>query len=222
MTRSLDERASRFVDSLSVLRFRDTFNPYADSCPTYDGLNAAAIRRRNLELVLDAALREGVDSLWVARDLGYRGGRRTGLPLTDEAHLEIAAEVMCTAPLVRATRGPLVSERTASVVWKMIRSIDQPVFLWNAFPLHPHRVGEPLSNRCHTRAERDECRPLLESLYDMLKPTRVMAIGRDAHVALTGMGLPAQYVRHPSYGGQSDFVREMSREYMVENIALRT
>jgi len=31
----------------------------------------------------------GSNTIWMGRDLGYRGGRRTGLALTDEAHLPL-------------------------------------------------------------------------------------------------------------------------------------
>ncbi len=75
------------MDALAALRFQDTFNPYSDACAEHDGGEAPQIRRRNMRLVLEAAVSRGVCSIWVARDLGYRGGRRTGLPLTDEAHL---------------------------------------------------------------------------------------------------------------------------------------
>ena len=62
----------------------------------FDGPDAPAIRRSNLGLVLEAALAGGISSLWIARDLGHRGGRRTGLALTDEVHLP--AHAACMAP----------------------------------------------------------------------------------------------------------------------------
>ena len=76
-----------FIDALTGLRSRHAFNPYTDACEDQDAADAPAVRRRNLRLVLGAATATGVNSIWVARDLGYRGGRRTGLALTDEAHL---------------------------------------------------------------------------------------------------------------------------------------
>jgi hypothetical protein len=48
-----------------------------------------------------------------------------------------------------------VAERTSTVVWDMLARIGERVLLWNAFPLHPHEPGNPLSNRVHTRAERE-------------------------------------------------------------------
>lgn len=207
------EQARSFTDQLAALRFANVFNPYAEACPDCDNGNAASIRRRNLELVLQAALIRGVESIWIARDLGYRGGRRTGLAMTDEIHLASHAALLGTPPLARATKGPAVAERTASVVWQILRAIDRPIFLWNVFPLHPHEPEEPMSNRCHTRPERNACQPLLAWLVEALRPKHIVAIGRDAHAALDDLGMCAIHVRHPSYGGQADFTSGLARIY---------
>ena len=63
-----------------------------------------------------------------------------------------------------------------------------------------------MSNRCHTRGEREACRPILTALFEMLRPRRVIAIGRDAYLALTDLGVDVEAVRHPSYGGQNEFI----------------
>jgi hypothetical protein len=155
----------------------------------------------------------GVESFWIARDLGYRGGRRTGLALTDELHLSAHSQLFGAIPLARATRGPEVAERTATIIWQVLRDLDRPVFLWNVFPLHPHLRGNPLSNRCHTKIERDACRPILDWLLKRLKPKVVVAIGRDAECALGALDVTAVRVRHPSYGGHLEFVHGMRQQY---------
>lgn len=213
MRNTAKHRAMTFAGEIAALRFENVFNPYVDACPDHDECDAADIRRRNLELVLKAALERGIDSLWVARDLGYRGGRRTGLALTDELHLAWHAALLGTPPLTRATKGPAVGERTATVVWQMLHAIRRPIFLWNVFPLHPHMPGDPMSNRSHTHAERTACRPLLIWLLESLRPRSVVAIGRDAHRALEDLGVPAVAVRHPSYGGQAEFVSSLTAHY---------
>lgn len=199
-------QADSFVNRLAELSFDCTFNPYAQACADHDGADAPDIRRRNLALVLDAAITHGVDSLWIARDLGYRGGRRTGLALTDEMHLGAHASLLRTPPLARSTKGPAVAERTATTIWQVLKTLDRPIFLWNVFPLHPHERGDSMSNRCHTRAERQACRPLLMWLLDTLQPKTIVAIGRDAQVALSDLDVQANKVRHPSYGGQAEFI----------------
>ena len=116
---------------------------------------------------------------------------------------------------MRATDGPIVAERTAAVIWRVLAQVRQPVVLWNVFPFHPHLADDPMSNRCHTRAERDETWPLLEALIAMVRPEKIVAIGRDASAALAELGVPASAVRHPSYGGQAEFMAGMYDLYEV-------
>ena len=87
--------------------------------------------------MLDAASAVEIDAMWIGRDLGHRGGRRTGLALTDD--IRFASHTKRWGIEVdRPTQGTPVGERTASIVWEMLEQIDQNVFLWNVFPLHPY------------------------------------------------------------------------------------
>jgi uracil-DNA glycosylase len=81
--------------------------------------------------------------------------------------------------------------------------------------LHPHEADDPFSNRCHTRAEREATWPLLTGLIAMIKPRRIVAIGRDAGMALAGLDIPVELVRHPSYGGQAEFIAGVHQIYGV-------
>jgi hypothetical protein len=202
-----------FTGALAKIRLPSVFNPYVDYCPTYDRADAAQVRQRNLVRCLEAALAAHVDTIWIARDLGYRGGRRTGVPLTDEVHLAQAAALMGGITLDRATRGPVVAERTAAIVWSVLTRIGEPAVLWNIFPLHPHGADDHFSNRCHTRAEREATWPLLTALIAMIKPRRIVAIGRDAGMALNGLDTRVEIVRHPSYGGQAEFIAGVNQIY---------
>jgi hypothetical protein len=204
-----------FAAALSQIRLPSVFNPYIDYCPIHDRPDAALVRKRNLARCLEAALSARVDTIWIARDLGYRGGRRTGVPLTDEIHLGQAGVLMGGIALDRATRGPVVAERTAAIVWSALSRIGEQAVLWNIFPLHPHEPDDPFSNRCHTRAERDATWPLLTALIAMIKPRRIVAIGRDAGMALVGLDVPVELVRHPSYGGQAEFIAGVNQIYGI-------
>lgn len=204
---------SEFVCALEAASLPNVFNPWRDHCAVHDRGDAAALRRENLRLFLDRAIATEVSTMWVGRDLGYRGGRRTGVPLTDEVHLASASTLLGDIDLVRATEGPVMAERTAAVIWRVLEQVRQPVVLWNVFPFHPHLADDPMSNRCHTRAERDETWPLLEALIKMVQPQRIVAIGRDASLALADLGVGADAVRHPSYGGQAEFMSGMFALY---------
>jgi hypothetical protein len=207
-------RPDTFIEALAAIRLKDVFNPYADCCDVYDKPDAPALRRENLRTVLMAAQVRCIDSIWMARDLGYRGGRRTGLPLTDEVCLPACSKAFGGLTLQRATVGPPLAERTAAVVWRMLANISVPVFLWNVFPFHPYIPGEPFSNRCHSVRERRAGEVFLSALLDMLQPRRIVAIGREAQRVVTALpGPDCAYVRHPSHGGQSAFIAGMSALY---------
>jgi hypothetical protein len=210
---------TKFVKAVADTSLPSTFNPWRDTCELHDRTDAAARRRDNLERMLVAAIDARVETMWIARDLGYRGGRRTGVPLTDEVHLGSAGALLGGIELARATEGPVVAERTAAIIWRVLDRVGQPVMLWNVFPFHPHEAGSQLSNRCHTRAERVATWPLLQALVEMLRPRRIVAIGRDAQMALGELGLPTTGVRHPSYGGQREFMDGIYSLYGVADDA---
>ena len=205
-----------FIDELSSISLPDVFNPYRDVCIVSDHPASPSLRRQNLTFFLNAMLRDEIRSLWLGRDLGYRGGRRTGIALTDEFHLDVLQDMFGVFGIVKATLDDsAVKERTATEVWKLLSTIRQPVLLWNAFPFHPFDHDAPLSNRRHTAQEFDACRHILTTLLDWLKPKTIIALGADAEAALLAVGRECVRVRHPSYGGQTDFAREISRIYSV-------
>ena len=210
--------AASFVARLADLTLPNVFNPYQDVCPDHDEPDAPDRRRANLMAAISAALDLNVRTIWIARDLGYRGGRRTGLALTDEVHLHDHACLLGGVDLRRSTRGPLVAERTATVIWRMVMRIEQPIFMWNVFPLHPHDAGEPMTNRCHTRAERDAAGWVLRDLLSLLSPDRVFTIGGDAKRGLEAFGINATAFRHPSYGGQTQFIHEVEAAYGLPTV----
>jgi hypothetical protein len=163
-----------------------------------------------------------IDSLWIGRDLGHRGGRRTGLALTDDVHLAVHA-TRWNIVVERPTKGSLVAERTAAVIWSMLVLVPVPIFLWNVFPLHPHKPDEPFTNRSHKPHERRAGEELLRELIALLRPKRLVAIGNDAAKVAQRMGDTCKVVqvRHPSYGGQKDFVNQVGCLYDLQTAVKR-
>lgn len=204
----------RFVKELTGLNFENTFNPYSDQCAVHDLDDAPRCRSKALQSVLEAATERDIDSLWIGRDLGYRGGRRTGLAFTDDVHVQAHAE-RWELSVERPTKGDVVAEQTAATVWRVLSQIKVPVFLWNVFPLHPHEPGNPFSNRSHNARERSVGEEFLSELILLLNPCRLVAIGNDA--AQTTRRLSDQnrviQVRHPSYGGKTRFSAQMDELY---------
>ena len=203
-----------FIKELSKLDFENTFNPYSERCNIHDLDDAPQRRSRMLLSVLTAAVEQDIDSIWIGRDLGYRGGRRTGLALTDDAHIH-AHTGRWGVSTERPTKGAVVTERTAAVVWDVISQIRVSIFLWNVFPLHPHESNNPFSNRPHNHLERKIGEDFLSHLMLLLKPRRLIAIGNDA--ARTAHRLSDQHnivqIRHPSYGGQTQFLAQIRDLY---------
>lgn len=206
----------QFVKQLAALQLPNTFNPYADQCQTYDKANAASLRRGTLIRLLERAVEQAPDAIWIGRDLGYRGGRRTGLALTDDTHMHQHA-ARWNVTIQRPTKGPPVSERTAAMIWQMLGRIDHPVFLWNVFPLHPHDAMNPLSNRQHSAAERDIGEQFLAQLIKLLKPSRLVALGNHAAASANRIFDAGEValVRHPSYGGHREFIQKLERLYQL-------
>ncbi|GAA6167883.1 uracil-DNA glycosylase [Sessilibacter corallicola] len=209
---------NQFVKKLRQLHFENSFNPYSQRCDIYDYHNAPQKRRKLLKQVLDIASEQGVDSIWIGRDLGYRGGRRTGLPMTDDTHFELNLNKW-GINAERTTKGKEISERTSTIIWDQLKKIDVPVFIWNVFPLHPHEPNQPLTNRAHNAKERDAGIEILNDLIELLKPKRLIAIGNDAENALKKLNadVPVIKVRHPSYGGQNIFIEQVKELYLLQD-----
>lgn len=205
-----------FVKAVASLRFDNAFNPYADRCEVHDRYDAPQRRARALSAVVEQAAQTCIDAIWIGRDLGYRGGRRTGLALTDDVNVARHAQ-RWNVRAERQTKGEAIAERTAGVIWGMLDQVEEAVFLWNVFPLHPHKPGLPFSNRQHNARERQAGEEILQLLVDLLRPRRLLAVGNDAFGAATRVadGCPVTLVRHPSYGGQRQFERQIAELYGV-------
>jgi uracil-DNA glycosylase len=164
----------RFVDELAGARIGATFNFYRDGA-------GAERRRHRLATYLEARREAGM--LLVGEAAGYRGARVSGLPFTSERQLTGTGPAEATATVVQRTLAEL--------------GLVESVLLWNLVPTHPHRAGEPESNRAPTAAEIEAAAPFLAELA---RGRLVLAVGRLAHSRLGGA-----YVRHPSHGGAAAF-----------------
>ncbi|WP_083235894.1 uracil-DNA glycosylase [Halomonas caseinilytica] len=203
-----------FVEKVSSIHKDNVFNPYWDICAKYDKPNAAQGRRETLFNLVNAASQMNVNSLWIGRDLGHKGGRRTGLALTDEVRASAVGK-RWGINVPRFTYGEPVSEMTATVIWSMLSNIDENVFLWNVFPLHPYSPGNYFSNRNHNAEERRIGEEILYDLINLIGPKRVVAIGNDAETSAKRVckNLEVVKFRHPSYGGKNIFVQQAQQLY---------
>jgi hypothetical protein len=79
------------------------------------------------------------------------------------------------------------------------------------FPFHPHDKGEPFTNRKFTNRELREVDDLNASLISWLGIRRIVSIGQDAATYAAKFGVEVASVRHPSYGGVTEFREGISR-----------
>ncbi len=207
-----------FASAVKSLNFPNVFNPYTDTCLKYDKKDAHQSRFDLLRKIINEATKREIDSIWIGRDLGYRGGRRTGLALTDDRHIEEHAKrwEVCAS---HTTKGEILSELTATAIWNILNDIKGNIFLWNVFPLHPHEAENPFSNRPHNKEEHRAGEEIFDQLITLLNPKRLIAVGNDADETVKRFrGQREVYkVRHPSYGGQDKFQSQMKDLYSLNH-----
>jgi hypothetical protein len=208
-----------FLNDLCSYEAEQVFNPWTTNCEYVDVEDSFRIRRQNLRTVLCACADAGEVDVWVGRDLGWRGGRRTGVALVDEYSLDGYARSIEVPILAKATAGPVMRERTATEIHLARLRVSRKIFFWNVFPFHPHESGKPQSNRLHTRLEHDVGLAFLTSVLALLPVGRVVTIGNDATSALQAAGVKSFPVRHPSYGGQREFHQQIDAHYQLSRVA---
>lgn len=190
------------VADLAVLEApRDAVNMYAD-----DGSEGNAIRRRNLQLALELALKRGPDLLLVGEAPGYNGARRTGVPFTSDRLLLQGigplGQFGAAQGFARATNDERPRpEQTAGIVYRELTRHGLFAVGWNAYPLHPHRPGNDQSNRAPRATERALGRPFLARIYALFPGIPVVAMGNVAATTLDLLAVPHVKLRHPAQGG---------------------
>ena len=106
-----DINVKLFIDELSAVKLKDVFNPYSEICDTYDHDQSAIIRCNNIRHYFSTAAKIGVDGIWLGRDPGYLGARRTGIAFTDEEHLYLSPLLYPQLRFEKATKTASFVER---------------------------------------------------------------------------------------------------------------
>jgi len=181
---------------LAAAHIGATFNQYREAAAD-DLPGAPAVRLANLRHYLGE--RAGAPVLAVGEAAGYQGMRWSGIAFTSERDLERFGPPYAVTCSVRRW-----SEPSGTIVHRVLRELDaeRRVILWNTVPTHPHRPGEPLSNRRPAVAEVAAGAELARRLIALVRPRTVVAVGRIAESVL---GEGATYVRHPANGGGTAF-----------------
>ncbi len=199
----------QIIERIAETKLQSCFNPFSDRDRIHDLPNAPEIRRRNLKNYLESMERLKPRIAFVAEAPGYRGMRRTGIPMSSEVLLYKIGRMLGTT-FQKATCTRAMSEITASVVWDVIEEIGEPVLLWNVVMVQP--VAEDgYHNRTPRRQEILAFRDTLHDILGVFEPEHIFAVGKTAEKALSALGVKATPVRHPAHGGARAFREQVKR-----------
>lgn len=186
--------------------------PSINSVNPWRGRSAAVrLRQANLAYYLGVMGDMHPSVLLVGEAPGYRGCGQTGIPFTSERILTQGAAGLFgsnSSCQITGDRAKPVSEASATIVWDVLQRYPQKLpLIWNAYPFHPHRPGEPNSNRPPTIAELEIGAAFLQNLLNLFPSVRqVVAVGNRADESLKRQGIDHSKVRHPSHGGKKEFI----------------
>ena len=178
------------------------FNPYNDRADAFDLPDAVTVRRENFRSYL-CAYKKMPRIFLLAEAPGPWGCRFSGVPLVSESQLEDPAFPIGgrATSLAEAPH----SEYTAKIYWRVLGPYFPAFFTWNSVPFHPYRESRPMSIRNPGNREVQRYTDIVRQMIDVIKPEKVLSIGRKAEYAFGKIGVDATYIRHPSQGGARIF-----------------
>ena len=204
------------LQKLLTVHLRDVFNPWTDVDPMDVSISAPAHRLERLRAHF--AVRPAV--VLCGEAPGFQGCHFSGVPFTSEALLCEGAIPRCETSPRLTTRARPWSEPSARIVWKVLYEfgIAERTVLWNTFAFHPHKPGEPYTNRTPRSDEIEAGVEILRAVlgYFEARGAALVAVGRVAERTLQRLGIAVRaQVQHPAYGGAPRFragLGELARE----------
>ena len=184
------------------------FNQYRDK----DILN-------NLNCYFEYILKRNNRLLFIGEAPGYKGCRLTGIPFTSGKVISNSRHKIFRQFGFNIVLSKIASESTATILWEYLDSSKSVPILWNAFPFHPHKKGQPETNRKPDALEIEEGKRYLKLVYDLFKPKMLCSLGRIGERILKEV-FPEEkvlYIRHPSHGGKSAFISGIQKVYLKGN-----
>jgi hypothetical protein len=215
----------RFYESLIREKSYSIFNPWFDVDTENDiDISCPQKRLQNLKCYLNE--RRNAEYLLIAEALGYQGGHFSGIPLTSERiilgkkrNIGISPNHVCNSLLQRTSKISIkrdgYTEPTATIVWEKLMGLNldpRNFVFWNAFPWHPYNNSFGfLSNRTPTVSELNEGKFVLKRLLSAIQFRKIIALGNVAFDLLNSIGINAEKVRHPAYGGAVKFGEQIKQ-----------
>ena len=186
------------------------FNQYRSRDHAVDRALAPSIRRDNL-FAYFSSFRKRPSLLLLGEAPGPWGCRFSGIPFTGERQLLAHSLPFCgkqssrDEPGISVRRKPPYISNSARLFWSTMLPFHPRFIVWNCVPFHPYDTGNILSVRTPTASEVLYYSHILAEIILLLKPDRIIAVGRKAQFSLSHLGVPCDYVRHPSQGGAIKF-----------------
>lgn len=186
------------------------FNPYRDSCEHDVAPSPAKARQTRLAHHLDCQPR----LILVGEAIGYQGGRYSGIAFTSERLMleGVIPRIELDHRLSDRTRP--FSEPSASIVWGTLHAfgVAEHTLLWNAIHCHPHKPDKRWSNRTPNASEIALGAASIRYLIDQFPNATAVAVGQKSAALLSALlGRDVEAVRHPAYGGASEFRRGLGQ-----------
>lgn len=186
------------------------FNQYRDRNAKVDLINAAEIRRSNLFNYLGSFKGQPSVAL-IGEAPGPWGCRFSGIPFTGERQL-IANALPFTGQqsskdksLIKLKKTAPYVSNSATLFWSTMLQHHPNFLVWNCIPYHPYKDGNILSVRTPATREVLHFADILSDILSLLKPEKIVAVGKKAEFSMKHLGILCSYVRHPSQGGAVKF-----------------
>lgn len=174
------------------------FNQYVEEDPSESRGNSK-IRLINLKSYLTALLNRPVELMIIGESAGYNGAKCNGLHLfTEDYYLKL--------PGIRSVNRLVDESKTAKFLDRAFWGHATPL-AFNIVPFFTHPENCLASNRKPSKAEIQQGSYFSLKLYQIFKPECVISMGRLAEMGLAQRGIKNDYLRHPSMGGQEEFLR---------------
>lgn len=210
----MDELIEKFIQEIKQeVPIKNTINQYSSNW-AYNEItsNNLSIYMKNIAVIKP-------EILLVGEAPGYKGCKLTGIPFTSEKLLRQQTK----NSIIGINKGykvnneaELQSEISASIIWGAFENYNFYPLLWNAFPFHPHKIGNENSNRKPIDEEVKIGVKYINKLVELYDIKIIYAIGNVAQKTLLKMGRNVDKIRHPSMGGKKDFLQGINK-LCIEN-----
>ncbi len=206
-----DKEIDQFIRAIAQPHPSGMFNPWSQQSPSELKPIAYLARRKRLHHHLNCP---NPRIILIGEAAGYQGCRFSGIPFTSE-RLLLEGQI----PRMPDLKGKRLTSRTrpwsepsATIVWGTLHALglENEALLFNAVPWHPEGKKGALSNRTPTLSEKREGAPYLKQFMSLFPGIPVAALGNTASSTLTALDIPHRQIRHPAYGGATQFRKGLS------------